>query len=334
MIDCLKGSVEIRKNATALSGVTYIDDLPGISEKFLNLLTADNENNISLIWEKVERRGINNMYQKILSEYSKPNTFGQQFVQRSIVSQIETGNWLQPFETVASELFWAGLRIYLYESDNLELNLESLQIYNDTGSVVNSQIKVFDLYKGTLLDSIDYEIGANSYQTIDVNKRYKAKIVLIAYNREDLTSRKTSQNQMSYYSNKCSGCGFVTSGDFVKVANSGVEIINHNVVRDGLGGMIARYSVGCSLDNFLCRQKIYLAPILAYQLGLELFMEIVGSDRINPSTNISEKEYGIILSYFDNNLREGIENFVRSRPIEDHICFKSQNRIQRAVYNP
>lgn len=332
---CLSGLVGIKGRCETINLTSqYIDDLPNISSKFLELLTADWHNDADKVFEKVERRGIDNFYQKIISAYAEKKQAGASFILKSLLSQVETGTWYQPFETLSLESKWVGTRLYMQHSDNLEMHVETIEIYNASGSPVVSEIKVFDLERGTELDSISYTAPANAYYIIDVFKRYHAKKILVAYDKAAIQSRRTKGFGLGYYHKSCEPCGsFLSYGNYVEVDKAS-QVIDLNMAGNSTGGMVVKYSVGCSLEPWICRMKTYLAPILRYQIGLELFMELIGSSRVNEITSISPNEYNLIMNYFDKNLTEGVNNFVLSNPIQDSICTECIAPAKRTAFIP
>lgn len=323
---CLYDLVQWRDICTSDSPTSiFINDLPGFPEDAFELLTDKNFDTGEKVWAKLQKRALLKLTTAIST------TLNEKFEARTIIETIETGRWKQPFEALPTENYWKGLYLDISGSKNLQIYVQNVQLY--TPIAATDSIRVFNLDTGALLDTINFTISAG-FQTISIEKAYEGNRIFLAYDGALIPSREVYQHGESYYDEVCEPCKCkVTQGYEVKVLKSG-DVIYHNLDYEYSSGMIANYSIQCSLNNWICRNKNHFQLTLQMLLGLEMGVEISASERVNELTLRSEEKLDAFLDYCNNGYKATLKNFLKGVKIKDRICVPCAPKVMKTYRIP
>lgn len=321
---------------TASNTVLYINDIPSIDNLLLQRLVSDESIDADEVWAKVKRRGINTFYNRILSEMQK------KFVPKPIIREVITGQWEQPFDDLALESKLVGVRVDLRGSDNLEINLRTVELYCGNSSVADN-LYIYNLETGALVDSVAFSFDSDGFQVVTLNKSITGKRLFICYDASVLQSREVEPASNYYYQSLynlnhahwdyCGDCGYLTAGKYMECP-TGSTVIDSNLVGGQAKGMILKYSVGCSLRGWVCNNREVFAPMLMYHLANELMIEAVGSLKINPSTFTSGNDWDKIVMYINTEFERLFKPFLDGAQIDDPFCVECNAPTQKMFFRP
>ena len=224
-----------------------------------------------------------------------------------------------------------GVEIQLNGSRNISVYIDSIELLVTAASgpfPFTSQIGVYDSITGQPLGSTTFEIPAAGTLIVPIEEEYLAQKVFIGYDASIIESTNVDQYGSGYYEELCEACACgVTNARCATVSNV-LPVIQANINYESCGGMIVNYSVFCSLDNWVCRNKKKVSTALYYLMGLTFWTHVIGSPRINPTTLISQDRLDTVVKYCQANYEEAKNNFSKSVTLKDRVCMPCDNVVK------
>ncbi len=275
------------------------------------------------VFDKVKQRAIGSFYTKLMAAFAK------KFTPNMLVENVITGTWDQPFVDRAIDARLEGVEISLRISRFLEAYISDVEIYVGNAPV-SGNISVYDLDRGTLIQNFPYDRATNGFLTIPINTLYTYDRIGIFYDANVLQTRRTTYHDESYYNERCKPCGCTFTLATPGYINTGDEVIHHNFKTVSYPGMIVKYNVGCSLESFLCSQIERLAEPLWYKMGIEFFIEVMASPRINPTTLMNPELMDKIAAYCNDHFEDSMKTFIDGTTVNDKLCMVCTQPVQKA----
>lgn len=303
----------------------YLNDLPGIETGMFEDLTTADQAIYDDVLDKVKRRTIGSFYSEIVEK------FRHKFVPNLLLENVVTGRWDQPFVSLTSEAKLFGTAISLKISKYLEAHIDTVEIYVGNAPLTGASIYVYDLERGTLLETVTFDAPSNGFYEVEINSRYMNDQIGILYDGEEILSRETTFFDQTYYQELCRDCGCTfTQGRPVEIDKGG-DVIWNNISTEYYPGMVVKYHVGCSLEAFLCQRKSTLAEALQYKMGIEFFIELLASSRINITTLIPRPKLDALMSYCKTHYEKALKTFVDGTTVHDPLCMVCNQTVKKAI---
>lgn len=327
MLDCLDNKVVWKEVCETLTGSELlINDLPGYPTKAFELLTNQDAITAEKVWQKLQRRAKQSIKSDIEAALSN------RFHVRTIVDNITTSYWKDPhtFNNLENEL--KGVYISLIDSENLSVYVESVEVYSAAFEV--DFIYIYDLERGELLDSIPYTFNTSGFFTIEINKSYSARKLFVCYDSSILSSYVTRPNGEEYYKNICEPCGCQATNSTPGYIDKADDKVFSNFFARAGSGIRVKYSLQCSLDNWICQNANRAANAYLYLLGLEIATEIMSSDRVNEVTLMHEDKLDAFAAYCDSGYKKELKNLSQGTQIKDPVCMPCGATVKKIIFHP
>lgn len=300
----------------------YVDTLPGIERNDFEFLTTQQTSIFSEVWEKVERRAVNRIAQDLA------NAMSDRFEVRPIVEDIQTGIWELPHTPEALEPKLKGYAIDLRHSRNIQAWISHVELYAQAS--LSDAIYIYDLYTGALLDTIPFTTLAAGFFTVTINRAYSAKSLGVFYDGSVVQSMLTQAYSDAYYENICEPCACTCTHGYCAKIDVGDPVTRDNIAWS-CSGMIVHYAIHCSLEDWICRNKGRISNILWYLVGVEFFMEVIASKRLNELTLISSDRLDQLAGYANAQYQSALNAFTKGAKIEDNVCVECKSKYKRKI---
>lgn len=328
--ECLYNLVSLRGVCeTDDPNTLFVNDLPGVDLDLFENLTSPAFKTKAEVFSRIEKTAIHRLYNSVNDKLSG------RFEIRSIVSGVETGVWRQPFSLLQAENNLTGVYIDLRGSRNLHLTLDHVKLYvgNPSGFPINSAIHIYDLETGQKVGEQAFTASQEGFIRVEINKRYLAKRIFVCYDSSEIQSYRTDEHTSAYLERFYNNYACSLSGSGVARIAKGQQMIYDNVSFEGTSGMIANYTVGCSLENWMCENRERLRQPLLYLMGIELAENLIVSPRVNEGTLDSDRVDGIA-AYCNTQFNSSLDSFLRGVRIDDPICTKCKSKVKKRIMLP
>lgn len=268
-------------NSVAPGSGIYINSLPGINLKSLQAIANHEQKTYLAAWNDIQIRAYRRFELDITSELNKKTRLIS--LQRSIDLGTDT--------TVVSELASAqykGIPIDIrptgaqsdWKSSALaNIYVQQFPVYSTAAAATT--IKVFDVEKQTQLytKAVTLAVGWN---TIEINTQFDSEYIFIAY---DATLIPSFSKIIPTNTNYGYGIQSYVRGGYSDIPFTTASFTTGN---DTYGSSVI-YSVRCSFQNLVCRNKNLFTTAFWYLLGAETMITRLTSDEINSFTTIGLK---------------------------------------------
>lgn len=324
--DCLWDAVTFRGVCdTPVNSTMYINDIPAIDNLLLSHLLTNEAINALEVWNKVKRRGIPSFYNKVVA------AMADKFVPYVVVDNVVNGEWIQPFENIATANKFRGVRIDLRASENYELNIRTASFYSQ--GVASGNITIYDLETGSTLDTIAYNFTAAGFQTVNINKSYTGDRFFVAYDAASILSRKVTPKSTAYWDNLACVCRCPITATCREIDKT-AQVIDYNLTGSSDCGMILKYNIGCSLAPWICQMREQLCGLLVYHLAAEMFLEVAASKNIIPTVLANSEQYDSLVLYVNTQFDNLFKSFFKGVKINDPLCVKCEAQTVKAWFRP
>ncbi len=333
---CLNNVIGISRKCTTdvPSSGQFIEDLEGIELDFANAVAKkDQESGIEMIEKKIDRAElvIKNDINRHLSNIIR---------QDSLLEFETAGFLLDNLQPVASEAFKKGLRLEVDQGGYRSLHIHSIGLWLD--AAIGTNIELFDLLTGKVIDTFAITTVADELTTIIVDRTYLSNSQKVNYaflydaslagtfktslNGDRECCRKTGDNSIH-------NAFTITQG--IKILDASPKISNNLVSGDGSEGMVLNYSLKCAVDNFLCHNSDSFALALLYKTAELLVKEAVFSPRQNYITLSMHDLNKDLEEDYGNLYRDAIKNVTTNMRIpSDRKCFHCAPPIKKQLELP
>lgn len=218
-------------------------------------------------------------------------------------------------------------------TDYFQLSVSSISLQIDqTGS---TNVLVYNLQTGLLIDTIPITTVANDISVAYVNKVYKSEKkeldVIFVYDSGGIQSNNTTLSgggcrscRQSYKPNN------MVESTAISIPTASSQIDDNIVSGTETGGMSIVYSVECDHENWLCEKKNFLSHAILNRMGMVVMDKALDTERINQSTMIREQiveKRDRFEIEFNNAMKFALENMDAPKG----ICFLCN---RRQILNP
>lgn len=294
----------------AVSGITpdsglYVNDLPGISLKSIDAVAGPDQVTYQQLWDTIQKRVMKKFQSAVLA------TLNHRYRLKTLLQSVDLLKQIDPtFYDPAPQ--WRGFSIEL-SFKNMErivaspfqtTHIQELNLYLNEAPTDDIPIKIFDLNTGDVLDTftITWETAVQGWNKVKVGKRYTSYRLFVAYDATHVQG--TNLYIPATIDMYCTGTvnwiyGFTFCDAYVRgaqtIVNSDWTDLAYGQQSYGLSGV---FSVGCTYDGLVCKNKEMFADALQYMLGAEIMIERLASERINRYTTIDRDQADKNLGYF------------------------------------
>ena len=333
-MDCLIDYIGVLADGqpVPVSGL-YINQLPGITLKGINSIVTSEKNSWQTLWADIQSRSSRRFQNAVQKEFA----IRYKLHALKFSNTLEKSSSAVPIDETGSDPVakWKGFIVkvtdlayndFYYRADVnpnaisafqtifiSSLNLKCLH----TGDTTS--IKVFDMNTGEALFSksgINLTVGDN---VIQVNKEFFSNWIFVAF---DSTSVRSSNFPIVQHGNlpsqcyTCDYCGVVVSGA-ISNAHDDPNLLTTGNDTFGLSGS---YSILCSYNSVVCRNKNLFADAWMNLLGAELMIERIYSERLNAYTTIGKKEAEELRNYFELQFESALKDTINGIQLDDNDC--------------
>lgn len=332
-MNCFDNIIGIHSScpSEAPSSGFYIQDLRGITLSVANAAT-DNEtmSGVKLIQEKIT------FSQNAILAHLRTHLADKLQI-NSIVQNDTVGFYKDNLRVVSSEASkLKGIRVSLNQYPYLEFS--PVKIYLKLSTVVTTDIFIYDLMTGELLDTLPITTVANTPTAIVINKSYfsqKQKLHLfICYNSSVSNTYETSVNKTS-----CSSCNGSYSNRYISFSGGEIGVSDQKIFSNitsstGTSGLSIEYSLNCSLEPFLCNMGNQIAWSLLHKVGSELMKELTASRRLNSIINIDKGLNEVLQKEYEDEYMASMSALLNNMKVPNDICFNCNSKVRKAVAIP
>lgn len=317
-MNCLLDYIGIRGcGITAPASGMYINSLPGVELAGIEGLADADQSSFQGVWDDIQERAIERFRIDVIGRLSG---FNSRYRLKQITQTVDLGSTVG--DAIVPTKAAAGLVIELnnpndqFVCSNMQtLYVQSIQFYAvDAG---NFTIKVRDADLGTQLDSF-LVAGTVGWNVTACDKFYDARRVSITVGVLGLNvvSLDLSQFNLSGFANNgydsgywgwnnglwfdggCTGSAQVRG--YQSDANGGNPVYGQDTY-----GVSCVFSVRCTYNNVVCKNKRYFASAFRLCLGIELMTERMYTSRINKWTTVDAKKAQRLRAEFEAQYRGG-----------------------------
>ena len=288
---CSENLIGLKDCSTAepVTGI-YIDEL-GISKSFLSQLITDQYNTGLELFNEKRAFAWRKLSSDILTRLS------DQMKADTIIENRRVGQPLTDSTNVDLALGagkYGGIRVKINPNNVSFLEFYLADIFIDLPeSIVNTQVLVFNMNTGKLIETIDYATGSNE-QFLGAKYLAKRKLLDLAFVYE------STENTTKYITRKgacsdCSGnirethmCPFVDAVG-IELTTDGTSVLTHKN-KKYTQGMSFNYNVNCDRGAWLCSIGGLVSLPLAYSTAVEIYdyaLMVSPNQRVNTITSIN-----------------------------------------------
>lgn len=317
-MECLRDYVGVRgcSYAASDSGM-YINELPGI--EFANIDQLANADQVSLsgVWSDVQNRAIIRFRQDVLGKISG---FDRRYRLKQITQTVDIGKDIDASAPTVAAVATRGQTIELnkegdqYVGSNMQgIYLQGFNFYLIANAAIYD-FAVTDLDTGDILwnSAEPLTVGWNLIKveelfsvtrisiTIDTTACDTAELSLDGFALSDPYSNWSMgfgyNNNYLFWNWGCD-CSSMVRGyqDIAGIETFGIDTF----------GISAIFSVRCTYDNIICKNKMYFASAFRLCLAIELMAERMFSSRINRWTTVDLAKAKELKKYFEVSYRGG-----------------------------
>ena len=325
-MDCLKDYIGIKGcGLDPVDSGMYINSLPGIEFAQIQSIADADQNSFLGVWADVQERAAERFKNDVLGEISG---FDKRYRLRQITQGVDLGRDLTNVITPAFPAE-SGLVIELKNPGDQCVcsNMQSLYVQSVQFYCVNAgqfTLTVRDADYGDILDTYTVT-GVQGWNVIKTDKQYDDVMRLSI--TVDTTNIDTNFLDLSQFNlqqfgqlNWCTNCGYNEMGLFFVGECTGTAQVrgittdlngNNPVFGVNTYGVSCVFSVRCTWNNIVCKNKRHFANAFRLLLGIELMTERLYTSRINKYTTVTleraaklRKEFEV--QYRGGQLEEGI----------------------------
>jgi len=340
MPNCLQDYISLKgcSNELPESGI-FLNDLPGISNEFLDSIATGDQVTYQGVWQSVQRV----VYEQIKTQiHQHLYDFGQ--VEMDMVL-FETNRInifdRQVIQPVGPESVYKGFFMSAFGSKYLSARLLNLYVYNSGAAVNDVPFKVFNTFDWTILyeTTIDLVEGMN---TIPVNQLFSGIFNgLNLFFAVDTTNVSTINNPFSqddyswgFGSDGCANRGrshtWNWDGWSIYPAVMPLDValpdpMNFDWSQSGVYGDL---QLLCSIDAFICSNRASLKMGIAYALAHQILLNKLAGFRQNFHATFNPEQTEKTLATFEQYRDKEFKNWSRIVKINSNdLCFDCGNSM-------
>lgn len=283
-MNCLTDYIGLKgcSNAAPLSGI-YINDLPGMSNEFLNAIATQDQPSFSQMYESVQRVVLEQVKANIrMALYEIAEAEMDQTLFFTKRTTVFTQQVIQP---QGAEAKWKGIWISAFGSKYLQMKVNSMWVYNSGAAAQAVPLKIFSTFDWSELYATTVDVPAG-FSEIAINQTLNLQFdgfnVFLAL---DCTNVATISNPwMSDWSEwGVSDCACANRGpnhgwNFQDWTIYPVTMPLNVALPDKIktdfnqSGVMFNVELLCSTEAFICQNREHLKMFVAYALAEQILL--------------------------------------------------------------
>lgn len=331
-MECLRDYIGIKGcGLDPVDSGMYINSLPGIEFAQIQGIADADQQSFLGVWADVQERAVERFKNDVLGSISG---FDKRYKLRQITQGVDLGRDLTKNVTVPAFPAECGLVLELKNpgDDAVCSNMQSLYVQSVQFYCINAgafTLTISDADYGDVLDQ--YVVaGVQGWNVIKTDKQYD-DVMRISIT-VDTTAIDTAYLDLQNFNlqsfgqvNWCTNCGYNQLGLFFTGECTGTAQVrgittdtnfNNPVFGNNTYGVSCVFSVRCTWNNIVCKNKRHFANAFRLLLGIELMTERIYTSRVNKWTTINiEKAH---------KLRREFELQYRGGQLEDGIVYEGE----------
>jgi hypothetical protein len=319
----VKGLCESRTDCTV-----YLNDVRGVSNKMLELLADDDHSTADDVLQSLIAEAGPSFVQTVKA------SIGEKYREKTLIKTISTARWRTPTASIAAEAdTLRGWRIFLEPSPYIFAEVGDAELYSDGSGSASEPLNMYDLDTGEVIDTFPFDNSVAGFKSIRIKTRYFGRRRLfLAYNAANVITNEIDPFGLGYYNELCQDCGCGTTyANCAKVDSTGA-ITYGNTVGTSNCGMRLQYSLGCSIEPYICINRETFAHGFKYAVAMELFSEMVASERLNQATLKTAEEIKVLFDKAANKLDIFLTNLKNGVMPDCGICFPCAEKLSYTFY--
>jgi hypothetical protein len=331
MLDCLDNIIGIDRTCageTPISGL-YVQDLSGIDLRVADsVVGSDYASGVRLLKDKID-------FAKNLMLAEMRADLGSKVKYGTIVENVNIG-YFSENKTIPSQVgFLKGIKITVKDYPYFELFIQSISVLATEDKSI--EVYVYDLITGQLLDTIEVETIANQEVNVVLGKKYYSQRKSL--NLFVCTSSELSSNQARLNKTHCLGCSSSVSNAYTSLSFGtiavGSPVLDKNISSGtSTGGLSVSYSLGCSLEPYLCNMAGVLGFPLLYKTGYVIMDEAVNTSRLNGLVLNKKDDWEALRERYEAMYLKSMMSLMDNLRLPKDICFECNSSIRKVVQIP
>lgn len=326
---CLGSTIAMRGLCESRSECTvYLNDIRGITNQMVEMLVSDDHPTAQGVIDSIVAEAAPDFVQLVKGK------IGETVTEKTIIRSVNTSRWRTPHTAIPTQAnTYLGEMIYVDESPYLYVFIQYAQLYSDGTGGASESLFVYDLDTGLVLDTFSFDNSVAGFVTVTINTRYVgARRVAALYNSANVSSIEVDEYGIGYYHDVCKPCGCHATHAVCVSFDSTQPIVYSNQTGAQNCGMRLVYSIGCSIEPYICMNLSTFAHGFKYRVAMGLLDEVVASYRINQATLIDEKEMESLFEKMAAGLDRWLGNLTTGSLPKCEICFACSDKVSQAFY--
>lgn len=341
MPNCLTDYITLKGCSTELpeSGI-WINDLPGMSNEFLDSIATGDQVTYQGVWSSVQRV----VYEQIKTVVRQAlYDFGQVDIEQVLFEtnriNIFDRQVINPVDAIAK---YKGVFISAFGSKYLQANLKTIYIYNSGAvAVTGVPLKVFNTFDWSVLyeTTIDLVAGFNAIET---NEAFPVQFSgLNLFFAIDTTNVPTIDNPFTQdqYSWIPSDCACANQGPNHSWSYEGFEIYPAVMPLDvalpdkvqfdwSQSGVYFDIELLCSIESFICKNKQHLKMGIAYALAHQILLNKLAGFRQNFHATYNPEQTEKTLATFEQMRDKEFKSWAKIVKVQGNdLCFSCDDAM-------
>ena len=284
MSNCLTNYIGLKgcSNDAPASGL-YINDLPGISNEFLNSIATQDQASYVQMYESVQRivlEQIKTDVRQALYEIAEA-----QMDQVLYLTKRPTVFTQQVIQPTGPEAKWKGIWISAFGSKYLQLRINSVWIYNSGAEAQYVPLKVFSTFDWSVLYETTITVPAG-FSEVPINQvlnlQFDGLNVFLAIDTTDVATIKnpwlSDLSSWGVSDCACANRGPNHYSNFedwtIYPVTMPLNVALPDKIRTDFNqsGVMFNLELVCSTESFICANREHLKMFMAYSLGEQILL--------------------------------------------------------------
>ncbi len=323
MITCLVDYIGLQGISGEPTSGRYINEMPGIDTDRFDLIRDSEWYDTEAAWDALENRTIKKFESKINQwavKYYSDRSISQTFV----TAQYDNKTTIPTSDNYAGILF---NNPYTYVQ-NVSILIQAVELYADSN--VETTIRIFNASTGDLIFSKQAALTGGTINSVIIGQEFpiwKYPHLFICYDENDVDTIRATKGLVGEYIN--------TQQKRISTA-SDIIVSNMETTGNTGQGLILKYNLACTLDNFICNRLSLFEESYMNLLCAEFCQEVVYSDRVSRFT-LLDRDAAIALrdeylEEFESSLNHALDNVSIART--NDYCFECEKLINHKTLLP